>query len=260
MKNKIKFTLENEFDALIIALISTLLFYGSLWLVFNYLINNSTHRLFILLGGNFPTGIIQFFTFLAFFWGMIILNSKIIKVNWEKKALKLDLLPKDPHKVLLPEEINDLRLSISNMIEWKESIYLKQIESICTKFRANKSAQETLDILKARSEINLYYLESTFSIIKYLAWSIPSIGFVGTVLGISGALQKTHEAVTGDISGITNMLGTAFDTTLVALFLSIILMFQIHRVQKIEESFILLIQEDLLENLINRIYVPKKNR
>ena len=46
MKNKIKFTLENEFDALIIALISTLLFYGSLWLVFNYFVlldrNNNT--------------------------------------------------------------------------------------------------------------------------------------------------------------------------------------------------------------------------
>ena len=103
-------------------------------------------------------------------------------------------------------------------------------------------------------------MESSYGIIRYLAWSIPSIGFIGTVIGISGALANADEAVAGDISAVTTMLGTAFDTTLVSLFLSLLLMFQIHRIQQKEEILIISIQNYIMEHFINRIYVPKEDR
>ena len=67
-------------------------------------------------------------------------------------------------------------------------------------------------------------------------------------------------AAAGDLSGVTSLLGTAFDTTLVALFLSIILMFRIHRIQQVEEIFIIQVQDYIMQNFINRIYVPKSER
>ena len=93
-----------------------------------------------------------------------------------------------------------------------------------------------MDVVKVQSEINLNYLDTSFSIIRYLAWSIPSIGFIGTVMGISGALGHVDQAAAGDLSAVTSLLGTAFDTTLVALLLSILLMFRIHRVQQIPKT------------------------
>jgi biopolymer transport protein ExbB/TolQ len=117
--------------------------------------------------------------------------------------------------------------------------------------------QETMDIVKIQSEIYESYLNSSFGIVRYLAWSIPSIGFIGTVLGISGALAKVDEAVAGNIESVTAMLGTAFDTTLIALALSILLMFQIHRTQQLEETFIVNVQDYILKNFVNRIYIPK---
>ena len=111
-----------------------------------------------------------------------------------------------------------------------------------------------------QADLELVYQDSSYGIIRYLAWAIPSIGFIGTVFGISGALANAADAVAGDISGITSMLGTAFDTTLVSLFLSVILMFQLHRVQQREESLILNIQDYIIANFVNRIYVPKKER
>ena len=258
VKNRLR--VGNELDALIISLLATSIFYGLLWALFYYGLGNPAHRIFILLGGTWPTGIIQFVTVLAFIWAMLVLGSKSRKINWETNALSLGLLPEEEHKVLLPKDINELRLSVSKLTEWQESIFVKTIVRACTKFRANKSPQETMDVVKIQAEMDLNYLDSSFNIIRYLAWSIPSIGFIGTVIGISGALERADEAVGGDISGVTSMLGTAFDTTLLALFLSIILMFQLHRTQQREESLILSVQDHIMENLVNRIYVPKEER
>lgn len=250
----------NPLDAFLIGLLATIILYGLIWVIFSVGIQQPEHRIFVLLGGRWPIGLIQSFTFLAFFWAMIMLGSKTRKQKWERGSLSLDLLPTKEHRVILPEHVNDLRLQISQLGEWKESILAKVLERAATKFRANKSPQETMDIVKIQSEMELDLLESSYGIIRYLAWSIPSIGFIGTVLGISGALANADQAAAGDISAVTTMLGTAFDTTLVALLLSIILMFQLHRTQQKEESMIFQIQDYVFENFINRIYVPKEER
>ncbi len=250
----------NEFDALVIGFIATFIFYGILWVIFTVVMGNPVHRIFILLGGSWPEGAIQFFTFFPFFWALIMLGSKTRHLDWENKAFSLELLPEDEHKVLLPDEINVLRLKLFDINDWGDSILVKTLKMACTKFRANKSVQETMDAVQIQSEINLNYLDTSYSIIRYLAWSIPSIGFIGTVIGISGALGKVDQAAAGDLSAVTALLGTAFDTTLVALFLSIILMFKIHRVQQTEEHFIITVQDYLMTNFVNRIYVPKAER
>lgn len=250
----------DEIDALIIGLITTFAFYGFIWVVFTIFLENPFHRIFILLGGKWPEGIIQLCTYLSFFWALNMLSAKSRRLTWENKAFNLELLPLEEHKVLLPDEINELRLKLFDIKNWDESILVKTLKMASTKFRANKSVQETLDVVKMQSDINLNILDTSYSTIKYLAWSIPSIGFIGTVIGISGALGQIDKAAAGDMSAVTVILGTAFDTTLVALLVSIVLMYKIHKTQQNEESFILSIQEYILENFINRIYVPKAER
>ena len=68
-----------------------------------------------------------------------------------------------------------------------------------------------------RIEVAADQQESELSMLRYLVWAIPSIGFIGTVRGIGVALQRADEALTGDISGVTSALGVAFNSTLVAL-------------------------------------------
>ncbi len=67
--------------------------------------------------------------------------------------------------------------------------------------------------------------------IKYLIWSIPSLGFVGTVVGIGDALLETVNVDSLDVaqaaiakSMVSSNIGVAFDTTLVALLLSLVAM------------------------------------
>ena len=82
-------------------------------------------------------------------------------------------------------------------------------------------------------------MESELSIIRYIAWAIPSVGFIGTVRGIGNALGQAHRAVEGDITGVTSNLGVAFNSTFIALLISIVLMFFIHQLQLMQERLAL---------------------
>ena len=58
-------------------------------------------------------------------------------------------------------------------------------------------------------------------------------------LGIGAALGQAHRAVEGDITGVTRNLGVAFNSTFVALLISIVLMFLLHQLQLRQERLVL---------------------
>jgi biopolymer transport protein ExbB/TolQ len=96
-------------------------------------------------------------------------------------------------------------------------------------------------------------LESELSMIRYIAWAIPSIGFIGTVRGIGQALGEAHRAVQGDISGVTENLGIAFNSTFIALLISIVVMFLVHQLQLLQERLVLDAQTYADHNLIRHM-------
>ena len=126
------------------------------------------------------------------------------------------------------------------------------IRRVCNKFRSSQSVPEILEIISIQTEINKDKAESDQSNIRYLVWVIPSIGFIGTVLGISQALSI---AASADMNLITSTLGVAFDTTLVSLVLSVIIMWYVHSLQQETDNLHAGIKEYLIEKLVNRIEV-----
>ncbi len=81
-------------------------------------------------------------------------------------------------------------------------------------------------------------LDAELSMVRYIAWAIPSIGFIGTVRGIGAALGQAHLAIEGDIAGVTASLGVAFNSTFVALLVSMLVMFCLHQLQLHQERLV----------------------
>ena len=57
--------------------------------------------------------------------------------------------------------------------------------------------------------------------------------------GIGDALGQAHKAIEGDIFEVTRSLGVAFNSTLIALLISIVLMFILHQLQQLQERYVL---------------------
>ena len=223
---------------------------------FNIIQQPTLNRIFQMLGGNLPGGVIQFFTYVAFFWGIFEINERIHKVKYERQSLGLQLLPEKEHWVLSPNDVNELKIK---MIEYeKEHKFLLTdiVKKASTKFRSNKSISDVIDIVTMQINRNLAKAESAQSIIRYLAWAIPSVGFIGTIMGIAQALGLADQA--GDpekLSEVTAYMYVAFDTTLIALLLSLILMWFFHNLQEREEDLHGDLEEYVVENLVNRIHL-----
>ena len=86
--------------------------------------------------------------------------------------------------------------------------------------------------------------EESYLFPRYISWAVPVLGFIGTVLGISLAADGIRRIIgsdaglsglSSDLSGAIAPLGIAFDTTLIALSLSVVLTLLLSVVQRDEE-------------------------
>lgn len=220
----------------------------------------TVHRLTTLLGGDFfGGGYIQFLTLVAFFWGVLDVRHMRRLVQMESGYLSTDLLPREPHVVLGPEDVNRIRIRVQEFLDARppespgvRRLLYELVRKACVKFRANESAEAAFQIVESQSRIDRERSDTLFSPLRYLLWAIPSIGFVGTVLGISGALAIADSE---DIAVITRTLGVAFDTTLLALLLSLVLMYLFHDLQSRMDRLHQDVESSVIEHLINRIDV-----
>ncbi len=219
-------------------------------------VGGALNRIALLFGGSFfPWGWIQALTFFLFFFALQeVLAMKRI-YSKEHKALQMGFLPEKENWVLSPQDVMDLKLKVIEKEQNGKFFLTELIKKACNKYRSGKSTSEALEVVTTSVRINLTRCESAQSIIRYVIWAIPSVGFIGTVIGIAASLGIADQAATPQgISAITGMLNVAFDTTLVSLLLSLVLMLFYHRMTEKVEQYHSDVEQYVIENLINRIY------
>ncbi len=104
------------------------------------------------------------------------------------------------------------------------SLLLRSAGLALDRIRLNGAFHEANEVAAEACDLHLELLHARLAINRYVLWAIPSVGFLGTVRGIGEALTKAGEAMAGDISGVAASLGIAFNSTFVALFVSLVLM------------------------------------
>ena len=122
------------------------------------------------------------------------------------------------------------------------------------RFKNTRNVQHAADAIASSVDSVAAQLESGNNMIRYIIWAIPSIGFVGTVRGIGQALAQADQALAGDIAGMTSSLGVAFNSTLVALFISLILMFFMHLLNSRQDTMVLNTQQSCEKHLLAHLH------
>ena len=200
------------------------------------------------------------FTLMA--WAMMIVIYKLRQVWQEKSILNENLLDIETGERIIPEEAlahsKEVEMRFSNILQYEDKLLPRVVLTALRRFHSSHSIQDVSQSVREISESEADRLDSELSLVRYVAWAIPSVGFVGTVRGIGEALTHADEAIKGDIQGVTASLGLAFNSTLIALFLSIILMYFIHLLQSRQESLILETEEYCRNQLLAVMKIPFK--
>jgi biopolymer transport protein ExbB/TolQ len=195
-------------------------------------------------------------------WGLIILGYKMFQVQRERSLFKHDLLRLHPGERIIPDDSLDrykeMKTALERRPEWRERLLPECQLAALHRFHATSSIQDAANAVRERAELASDSLDSSLGIVRYIAWAIPAIGFIGTVRGIGDALTYAEQAIKGDISAVTTWLGLAFNSTFVGLALCIVLMFVLHLVQGLQESLIIETQTFCRDKLIDMMKVPSK--
>ena len=178
--------------------------------------------------------------FILLIWALAIMGYKGRRTVQENRILERRLLDIPEGTSVLPEDARVYSRSLEALPNEEQDLLLpRTLLSALQRFATTGSIQAVSDTIKEQCDIESDRLDTELSMVRYIAWAIPSIGFIGTVRGIGDALGQAYKAVEGDISGVTVSLGVAFNSTFVALVLSIVIMFCLHQLQLSQERLVL---------------------
>lgn len=202
----------------------------------------------------------QFLCYFFFVWAIFILWTRWWEIGRQRRPFQLELLPPEDDYRLLPEDARlwQRRIQRQTQSGGHPTLLGQLLDLALGRFASSRHPAEVATAVREASDLAQNRLVTSISLVQYLAWAIPALGFVGTARGMGMALAAapslgSNEALQQFLDQTTRNLGFTFDCTLVALSLSVVLMFVIHLQQRSEENLVLDAQQYCLERLLTKL-------
>jgi len=201
------------------------------------------------------------FTVQNIMWVALFIGFGELFLRWsaasdEQSQLKRGYLPTDDRNLDI-DTLDKIKDSIKNRRFAKEAFLPRMITRTIDQYRISGKEDQAISVLNSSLELYMHEIDLRYSILRYLTWLIPSLGFIGTVMGIMFALQYAGVPANADAEDflyqVTSRLGVAFTTTLLALIMSAVLVLIQSLVQSKEERALNEAGQYCLDNLILRI-------
>ncbi len=192
--------------------------------------------------------------FILMLWVMAIMGLKAQGVGAQRRMLSQPLISIEEGRRVLPEDARKLARPLEALPEPERRFLLpRALRGALNRYGSTGSVADVSNVVRDLCDTEADRLDSELSMVRYITWAIPSIGFIGTVRGIGTALGNAHEAVAGNIAAVTASLGVAFNSTFVALLISIVIMFLMHQITLMQERMVLEAQDYCDHNLIRHL-------
>lgn len=175
----------------------------------------------------------------------------------EMNTLRRQYLPEDQETLLRAEDLGTYYRLVTQEEHSRECFLNRLIARVILQFQSSRSVDQSNSLLNSSLELYHHEIDLRYNMLRYIVWVIPTLGFLGTVIGIAIALEGIADMRPDDetlLRVLTSKLGTAFFTTLLALAMSGVIVFLMHIVQGREERALNLSGQYCLDNLINRLY------
>ncbi|HKX56760.1 MAG TPA: MotA/TolQ/ExbB proton channel family protein [Xanthomonadales bacterium] len=197
-------------------------------------------------------------------WVVFFIGLGELAIRWyygwlEENQIARNYLPEDEETVLRPGDDMTPIYQKVRASKYREICFVPRLIERCVLgYNLSHSADQTNSLLNSSLELYIHEIDLRYNIIRYIIWLIPSLGFIGTVVGIMLALNFAGDRANVQspdmLFQVTELLGVAFSTTLVALVMAAILVFIQSIVQAREERALNQAGQYCLDNLINRLY------
>ncbi len=183
---------------------------------------------------------------------------KLIKLQQESLSLRRSWVPQT---VTFDNPRSRDLLTLQNNLSKQNKLLPIRCSRILGAYVQSGSRKIASELALDDSTFYLSATETSYSFPRVLVWAIPLLGFIGTVIGISQAVNGFSsfleqageiEQIKEGIGTVTSGLAVAFDTTLLALLLSVLVMIPLVLVERMESRLLLRI-----DIYINDLVLPR---
>jgi biopolymer transport protein ExbB/TolQ len=192
-------------------------------------------------------------------WSLLLLGRQARDTRLARQLLDREYVKIGDGQVVLPEDARVYSRPLESLPKEEQSRFLPRLLMVAyNRFGATRSVQDAAEAVRDECDFETASLDTKLSMVRFTAWAIPAVGFVGTVRGIGAALQEAQGAMGGDISGVTMGLGVTFNATLTALVCCIIVMFWMHQLQQFQDRLVLDCRTYVDRQLLRKLRVVSK--
>ena len=189
-----------------------------------------------------------------------------IFVRWrtavrEQTFLGAQFIPEDDRTVLISRDLGPIRRRVANLFDRDSGFLPSLINLAILQFQSSSSVEQAAGVMSQQLELMSHRVEMRYGLVRFIAWAVPTLGFIGTVYSLGASLSAVGDPTKAlDLHDVAKTLGVGFDCTMVALVESAILVFLLHLVQEREESALNGAGDYTLRNLINRLYAGPEEK
>lgn len=223
---------------------------------------------------------------LVFLWASVYLLIKYNRYRQEQRNFAVfsgGVFAKMIRQGITEQNIDTIILNIKGQLgdkkfqKFSQSIAFSRFAKTIEFLKSVPERNEIHDILSYRAELDIAAVQSQFSIIKILAWVMPILGFIGTVLGISDAIkgfsmnvntqsisaavpQEFSSQIMQGLNSVTGGLTTAFDTTYIALILVIPITFAVGFLEKSYDDYLNSLENYFLSAVVPHLLIGRNSK
>jgi len=175
------------------------------------------------------------------FLAVAVLVKKFVCLYWDRQALSQIALDENFTGVLpmpVPERARAIMDSVANTYPGLlDTRWAQRILQVCEYLQHSRSSEGLEGHLRYRADLAIEGLTASYSFVRTITWAIPILGFLGTVIGITmslASLKFDPSQLADSFEQALVGLGIAFDTTALALTLSLGLVFATYLVERAE--------------------------
>ncbi|MCE9554702.1 MAG: MotA/TolQ/ExbB proton channel family protein [Planctomycetes bacterium] len=201
---------------------------------------------------------VEYVETILFFVAFASLLLKLVELAWEPRRSDEPWLGSIPPEKQSPQESEEL-LARLEVLEPKlrESRLGIRFRDVLESVRRHGSAEKLDDDLHMAADNTAGEAHARQALVRVIISSIPILGFLGTVVGITDAVAQLAKVVgnvsfSDAINSVVSGLSVAFDTTALALILSMGLMFLLYFVNRLENSVLADIDAQATQELSGR--------
>ena len=198
---------------------------------------------------------LEYATAALFFLGIATLLLKAVRISQERAALETSFTDESVPNAAADflERADRVEAAVMSLPRpFQKSLLARRIRDVCAFVRGRQSHDGLEEHLKYLAQLSAERLHQSYALVRTISWAVPILGFLGTVMGITLAIANvTPDQLDSSLGDVTGGLAIAFDTTALALTLSMVLVFTWFAVERSEERILAGIEAFGINRLAN---------